>query len=177
MNNKRSKHEIVELWDTAQHMLKNPLSQCLNAAEVERFAEQHWRCSGRTLDLLLRTQADWLRVALGSCVPNGSQATAVQQSAKIWGFWFTQYLQLQRAACVQWHNAANGLNPLSRSGVAVTDDAWRELATAWPQGVQKILQTQQDLVSTLTRATEKPAPSSRAALPAETPAGQRSAAC
>ncbi|MGH8608291.1 MAG: hypothetical protein ACREX9_13015 [Gammaproteobacteria bacterium] len=173
MDNKLSNHEMVELWDTA---LKNPLSQCFNATEVERFAEQHWRCGGRILDLLVGVQADWLRLATGSLALNGSQATALQQSVKNGGFWFAQFLQLQRAACVQWRNAANGLNPLSLSRAAVTEDAWRELAAAWQQGAQNILQTQQNLVSTLARAREKPAASSRDAPTAETPAGQRTAA-
>ncbi len=176
MNNKLSNHETVELWDTAQHMLKNPLSQCFNAAEVERFAEQNWRCGGRILNLLVKVQVDWLRLATRSLALNGSEATALQQSVKNGGFWFAQFLQLQRAACAQWRNAANGLNPLSFSGVAITEDAWRELAAAWQQGAQKILQTQQNLVSTLARAREKPATSSRNAPTAETPAGQRSAA-
>ncbi len=137
MDNKLSNHEMVELWDAAQHMLKNPLSQCFNATEVERFAEQHWRCGGRILNLLVKVQADWLRLATGSLALNGSQATALQQSVKIGGFWFAQFLQLQRAACAQWRNAANGLNPRSLAGVAVSEDAWRELAAAWQQGAQE----------------------------------------
>ncbi|MGH8651945.1 MAG: hypothetical protein ACREYE_07065 [Gammaproteobacteria bacterium] len=176
MDNKLSNHEMVELWDAAQHMLKNPLSQCFNATEVERFAEQHWRCGGRILNLLVKVQADWLRLATGSLALNGSQATALQQSVKIGGFWFAQFLQLQRAACAQWRNAANGLNPRSLAGVAVSEDAWRELAAAWQQGAQEILQTQQNLVSTLTRAREKSATSSHDAPTAETPAGRCSAA-
>ncbi len=176
MDNELSNHETVDLWNTVQHMLKDPLPPCFNATEVERVAGQHWRCGERILDLLVKVQADWLRLATGSFALNGSQATALQQSVKNGGFWFAQFLRLQQAACVQWRHAANGLNPLSLSGVAVTEDAWRELAAAWQQGTQKILQTQQNLVSTLVRAKEKPATSSRDAPTAETPAGQRTAA-
>ncbi|MGH8615729.1 MAG: hypothetical protein ACREYF_27870 [Gammaproteobacteria bacterium] len=110
MNNKLSKHELVELWDTAQNMLKNPMSKCFNAAEMERFGEQYWRYGERSLDLLVKVQADWLRLAMRSLALNGSypHATGMQQWAQNWGSWSAQFLRLQQAAWAQWRNVPNG---------------------------------------------------------------------
>ncbi|MGH6636094.1 MAG: hypothetical protein ACRED0_08145 [Gammaproteobacteria bacterium] len=164
------------LWDTTQHMLKNPVSDCFNAAEMERFLEQHWRCGAWSLDLLVKVQADWLRLAMRSLALNGSQVTAMQQSAQSWGPWSAQFLRLQQTAWEQWRNVANRLNPFSLASVPVAGDAWRDLATSWQQGAQKILRTQQNLVSTLARGKEKSDNSNCDTPPAETPSGQRTAA-
>ncbi|MGH8579188.1 MAG: hypothetical protein ACREVK_03360 [Gammaproteobacteria bacterium] len=176
MNNRFSKQELVELWNTTQRMLKNPVSECFNGAELERFAEQHWRCGERSLDLLVQVQADWLRLAMRSLALNGSQATAMQHSAQNWGFWPAQFLQLQQAAWVQWRNTTTGLNPLSLASISVSEKAWQDLATSWQQGAQKILRTQQNLVSTLARARGKASNLNRDVPAAETPSGQRTAA-
>lgn len=176
MNNKLSKHELIELWHTTQHMLKNPVSECFNAAEIERFAELHWRYGAWSLDLLVKVQADWLRLAMRSLALNGSQATAMQQWAQNWRSWPAQFLRLQQAAWAQWRNVPNGLNPFSGASVVASEEAWQDLATSWQQGAQTMLRTQQNLVSTLARAMDKSGNWSRAARPVETPSEQRTAA-
>ncbi|MGH8657882.1 MAG: hypothetical protein ACREV4_05215 [Gammaproteobacteria bacterium] len=176
MNNKFSKRELMELWDTTRHMLKNPVSECFNTAEMERFAEQHWRYGEQSLDLLAKVQADWLRLAMRTLALNGSQATAVQQSTQNWRFWSAQFLQLQQAAWLQWRNVANGLNPFFLASMAVTEEPWRELVISWQQSAQDILRIQQNLVSTLARAREKPNDANRDILSAETSSGRRTAA-
>lgn len=172
MNNERSKHELMDLWDAAQHILKNPVSNCFSTAEMERFAEQHWQTAQWTLDLLVKAQADWLRLAMRSRVFNGSQATAMQQAAQNWGVWANQLVHLQQAAWVQWRNL--GLSPFSLAGAPVTKEAWQDFAKSWQQGAQKMVHMQQNLVSTLARSREKPSNANHD--PAETPSGQRTAA-